>query len=488
MDPFSSSSAPTKRCLEAATLRHFQSFILRFSEIDTLASSSTPVTSTAAELLTPISGRTRIRANSIWGFVGFATPAAVNLVAYPVLVHALGDESFGIYVLATSLSATLAFLDLGLSYAIIRFLAEDLGRGDREAATEIIAVAGLFYLVMGVLGGATIWCAAPYLVSLFGVSTGLRHESLIAFHLAGVQFTLSFLLVALISVFKGLHSFHLSAFWRSAATALPTGGAIVGVLLAHLRLVGVMWVGVTGSFIVIILGWFSAFTFCSKNGILPSARLPRSKTLTRMLRFGSALAVSSAVVVLAGPVFRMVIGAALDPQSAGYFFLGLTIPTALQTGLAAFSEPLFPMVAELQASRDWTGLAALYRRYGLLIAGLSSLALVPVILMPEPIFDLWFLGRVPPHVTRVASIIALGMWLNAITIPAYHVLNGIGRSWINAAYTVGNGVLVYLLLGIFFLLYGSNITDFAWATAGSLAISALIFLGWFEANFRMSLG
>src|SRR5579872_2191438 len=118
-----------------------------------------------------------IRRNSLFGFLGFALPALVTLAAYPYLIHRIGTEAFGIYLLATSIGGLMSFLDGGLSAANLKFVAEDAARGRPQSAAGVIATSLLFYGVLGLLGITVLGGLAPWLVSLFRVEAALRGDA-----------------------------------------------------------------------------------------------------------------------------------------------------------------------------------------------------------------------------------------------------------------------------------------------------------------------
>ena len=151
-----------------------------------------------------------IRRNSFFGLLGFAVPALVLLVAYPILIRHLGMARLGIYLLATSMSGALAFLDAGFSAATLKFIAEDLARGRKASAAEVVAASLYFYGAVGTAGGLILGLASPLLVGVFKIDSPLHHEALWTFRLASVQFAVFFMLTVFISLFKGMHRFHLS--------------------------------------------------------------------------------------------------------------------------------------------------------------------------------------------------------------------------------------------------------------------------------------
>ncbi len=151
-----------------------------------------------------------IRRNSLYGLLGFALPTLVVLIAYPVLVRTLGPQAFGIYLVGTSMSGVLGFLDFGFSAATVQFVAQDMARNDRRAAAEVLATSLAFYGAIGVAGAVVIFGLAPYLVHVFSVQPQLRDVAIVVFRIAAAQFAVFFVLTVYLSFFKGMQRFDLS--------------------------------------------------------------------------------------------------------------------------------------------------------------------------------------------------------------------------------------------------------------------------------------
>ena len=90
----------------------------------------------------------RAKRNSIYGLLSVALPTAVLLAAYPVLIHGLGADVVGIYLLATNLSGAWLVFDFGVSAATLKFVAEDVAADNRRAAANIVVTSLVFYGVV----------------------------------------------------------------------------------------------------------------------------------------------------------------------------------------------------------------------------------------------------------------------------------------------------------------------------------------------------
>lgn len=422
-----------------------------------------------------------LRQNSFYSLLSFALPTGVMLLAYPLLVGRLGADVFGVYLLGTTLSGMLAFLDLGFSAATVKYVAEDLAREDHQGAADVLVASLVLYGVLGAVGALALWALSPWLAGLFKVAPALQAPAVWVFRLAALQFFASFVTSVFLSLFKGAQVFHFSTLALTALSVLTYGGAIVAVLWAHAGLLGVSAVALGASLVVLALSAVLGAGVCRAHGIDVLSARPSRATYRRMVGFSAALVVSTLAGLLHAQLQRLLVGAMLGPQYVTSFHLGVWGPAKVNAATLAISEPLFPRASALSGAQHEGALRAVYRRYVGLIALVSFVALCPLLFFAGPLFGLWFGGSPPTGVAEVASVIAFGLFFNAIGQPAHHMVNGMGRPWINAGFAVAGSVGLYAVLGVLYLWKGGlSLMDFAWATSLSLAGLSILFLVWYE--------
>jgi O-antigen/teichoic acid export membrane protein len=94
----------------------------------------------------------------------------LTIITIPIVLHGLGEEAFGIYVLVGVLLSYVGFLDLGLTPAVVRSIAIHYAAGTPEKLSRLLGTAMTLLLTMGVIGGLAIALLAPLAVrSIFHV-------------------------------------------------------------------------------------------------------------------------------------------------------------------------------------------------------------------------------------------------------------------------------------------------------------------------------
>lgn len=97
--------------------------------------------------------------NSLSSVTALITDVAVSFVMTPIIVHALGNQDYGIWELLLGLVGYLGLLELGIGPAILRHVADAWSRGDRDSLGRIfntgfftLASAGMIGLFIFTIG------------------------------------------------------------------------------------------------------------------------------------------------------------------------------------------------------------------------------------------------------------------------------------------------------------------------------------------------
>src|SRR5438067_694196 len=77
--------------------------------------------------------------------VSTAVNVVVNLLLLPLVVHAVGRDLYGVYILVMTVTGYFALLDLGVDSSVIKFGAESLGRDDDDTLGRVASNALTFY-------------------------------------------------------------------------------------------------------------------------------------------------------------------------------------------------------------------------------------------------------------------------------------------------------------------------------------------------------
>jgi len=412
-----------------------------------------------------------VRRNSFFGFVGFLVPTLVLFVVYPILVRHLGMATLGLYLLATSMSGALAFLDAGFSAATLKFVAEDLALGMKQRVAETLVASTLFYGGVGALGGFALWILAPWMVSIFKVDPALRATAIVVFRLAAVQFAVFFTMTVFISLFKGMQRFHLSTMSLSLLSVLTYGGAVIAVMFTDSGVVGVTAASLAANVIVLTFSAAVGVFICADQGIPLRTARPTVATYKRMLGFGFFMTVNGIAGLLLLQIQKYLIGITLGPAAVGIYQTASVPPSKVHAAVNAATEVLFPMTS---ASKDPVRLRSLYLRMVGATVAFSTLAFLPMVLFGPRLISLWLGQSNSPELQALFVIFAIAYFFQALNPPAFHLLNGLGKPWINTISYFVTALLNVAFIGIA-LLTRPTLPRVAWAFAAAVFFGGVLY-------------
>src|SRR5215213_9902648 len=137
----------------------------------------------------------------------------INLISWfiltPFILNQLGDRSYGLWVLVGSVTAYGLLLNLGITDAVTKYVAEFRARGEIQQTRNIIATGlhlntgiGLLLIFVSVL-------LAPFLTNVFHVPAAEERTATWLFLLSGVGVGLTIPCGIAVAVLRGLQRFDL---------------------------------------------------------------------------------------------------------------------------------------------------------------------------------------------------------------------------------------------------------------------------------------
>lgn len=419
-----------------------------------------------------------IRKNSLYGVIGFVVSTLMVIGAFPVLIGGLGQERFGIYTLANSVSGALGFLDFGLAAATIKFTAEYHAKGDYPAMTEVLSLSLYFCGIMGIVVGAALFSMAPWMLSLFSVNTAVYEEALFAFRVAGVQIGIALFFNVLLSVAKALQRFDVSAKLVSLLSVATLGSAVAMVTMgAGLR--GVMVSSLVGYLVLVGFASWIVKTLLQGKAQFCLVRL-RPPVLRRMFGYGSYITINSIATSLVYPMQRVLVGYFLGPSSVTFYAVAFAPASKIHAIVQAAAEVMFPFSS---AAGRFDEIKPLYRKMlgGSLVFGL--LACLPLALLSAQILEIWAGVDVARQSGRLLAILAFAYFFLSLTPAPYFLLDGLGRPRMNTFFLSMHAALNIAFVALQYP-FGLTLESFGYAFLAANGLLATAYLLFIEKELR----
>ena len=361
--------------------------------------------------------------NSLAGFLNQAIAIPVGIFLFPFLADRIGDEAYGIYLLALSVIGVLEVLRSPMARTCMVTVAHDTELGNEDRINRTVSAAILFGLVVGVVAFVGLAVGSEWIYRLMDIPESLHAQAVTVLILAGGVILAGFPLFALQGVLWG-HQRHDIGYGISAGMQIVRLVVLIAIFLAGYPSVIVLMV-VTG---VCHVGG-AALQAAMARRMHPSLKI-RLRTVTKadfapLATFGTLLLVTQLLTILDVHAARWVSGKALGAEYVTYLYMATMVVHLVYQMAMQVTVVLAPIAARFKALDDTKQQLALVQRGGRYAVVMSAAALVGVLPMMHIFLKVW---RGPEYTWLAPYAVVLGcvVVVTASSSASYQVLQGLG--------------------------------------------------------------
>jgi O-antigen/teichoic acid export membrane protein len=385
----------------------------------------------------------RLLSGGAWALGGRITLAFIGLVTNALLARLLSPAELGAYFLAYSVVGVFAGLGaLGLTKAVVRFVAESMGLGQYERTRRAIRTA----LILGSLGALAV--SVTYLL-LGGTLVSSLFDSPALTAVTGVTAGWIAVVVVqgiLVETFRGFHDIRMTTLLGGVANG---NGIMTGGLFSLLLLLIWLWSGESGLTTVMLLAAGSGAVTAVLAGLLLRGRVASlsSDDSEAGLRAGEMISVAWPMMVITLAFFALgqsslwIAGAYLAQEDVALYGAAyrLTVYVALPLHIANMVAP--PLIAEMY-SQGRTGELQRTLRVMATVMGAPALLLLALFVF----FGAQILGVVFGEFYQSAAVLlillSLGQVVNVLAGSCSQALMMTGHQNIMMILTIVTGLVV----------------------------------------------
>jgi O-antigen/teichoic acid export membrane protein len=416
-----------------------------------------------------ISGRLLTR-NTLLNFIGQAAYLLLGVATIPFIIWSLGVERFGLLSIAWVAPEYFTFIDLGLGRATTKYVAEALGKGDKDHMPRLAWTAVTVQVVLGFVGTVVLVSITPFLIErLLNIPPTLVPEAGAMFQLLALSIPPILVSSTLTGVLAAAQRFDLVTAVGASSNIVNCILTLVGVLYFNWYLTEIVAMLVVSRFLALVAYyWLCIRVFPSLEG------LPRfyPAELRTLLTFGGWVTVSSVAVPVLLYLDRFIIGALLTMAAVAYYAIPYEIVTRLWIIPASLVAALFPAFSTLTGQGQPERLASLLARSMKWVLLSLGTAVVIIAAFARDILQLWLGLDFARESTPALQILAVGVLVNSMVQVQYALVQALGRPDLTAKFHLAqlplHGFLVWWLVG----LWGT--TGAALAQSIRLTVEALL--------------
>src|SRR6266852_5159333 len=291
---------------------------------------------------------------SSWSALG--VNVLVGIFLSPFILHRLGDEAFGLWILIFSVTGYYGLFDLGIRSSIVRYVAKYSATGEYDDLNRLVNTAMFSYSGIGAVAMGITLIAAYYVNSIFRVPAEFVVTARWLLIMVGTAVSLGFPLGVFSGTLEGLQRFYLLNFTNITSTLLRA--LLIVIALHHGR--GLLTVAlITVSFPLL-------------NGLVNAAVVYRHLPLRFGLRYLSRSSLRSIanysgttfVIIVASRLrFKtdaVVIGTFISAAAVTYFTVGSRLVDYASEVVSSLAQIFVPMSSQSQAKGDLDALRKIF--------------------------------------------------------------------------------------------------------------------------------
>ena len=413
-----------------------------------------------------------IARNTVYNLVGLVAPLAVAFFTVPVIIDGFGIERFGILSLTWTLIGYFSLFDLGLSRALTQTLSIKLGTNSTEDIPATIWTALFMMLLLGIAGMSLIFFASSWFsTTAFKVSTNLQAETIGAIRILALSIPFVIITAGLRGILASYQQFGaISALRLSMGVFMFLGP--VAVLFFSTNLIYVVAILAIGR--LVIWAIYSYLVARTVPTILRSIQ-PKREMAIQLITFGGWMTVSNIVSPIMVYLDRFIVGIMVGAVAVAYYTAPQTMVTKALFIPSAFVTVLFPAFATSYTQEN-NRLNELFEkgvRYIYIIMFPVSLTIVA---FSYTGLNLWLGNDFAANSTHVLQWLSIGVFINAMAMTPYSLIQGIGRPDLTAKLHIVELPLYISFTYILTMRFGVTGAAVAWTLRMLFDMGALILL------------
>ncbi len=410
--------------------------------------------------------------NATYSVAEYVAQPLLMIAAAPFLVHRLGLDLYGIWMLVGALTGTVGIFSLGLGDATIKYVSTYRGRNDFAGVIRTVRGTLTISLLLGGITAVVVVLGAPLLVrGVFKVRPADYWTAVRTFQIGGVVLFLRSIDSVFASTLRGFEKYGPPVKFTVIVRVLTIASAVLlvafgfGVVAIMLATLGAVAIGVllqareVGRVIPGISFW-------------PTAD---RRTWQEIFGFGFYTWVQSIGGMIFSHVDRLLVGGFLGTAAVAYYTICVQLTQPVHSFVAAAFNFLFPHISTKHEAGQRKGLKRVYRLAVAVNVALVVLLSLPLLVFGKAILTLWMGADFAGHSYHLLSVLAVAFAILAMNVVPHFALLGLGKIRFVSMVNLAGGVLSFAAAAVLIPFIGMT-----GAAVGRLFYGPMITLNYFK--------
>ncbi len=395
----------------------------------------------------------QLRINMVSGVVATVVNVVVLAIAYPVYLHFLGYETYGVWLILATVLTFAQLGNLGIGQAVMKLVAEEHGRGNMEGIQQYVANAIAILIMSGTLGLILILAFRVQIVAAFKLTGDNGRMVLWLLPYIGCLSIYVFIVQVLNAALSGLGRMDLANWTQSA-------GRIAAVTTAGFLLYGghgieSLLIGNTLSYLLIHI---VSLIFIWRIARIRFLRIGNfnAQCCKRLLRFGGGVFGGSLISMLFDPFNKLMLSRYSGVATIPVYEIAYKGAVQIRCLIESALRPMMPEISRISGTINFTVANRIQtiNKKGIKLILYCGIPLYGLLfLAAEGLLQFWLQEKYNSSIPLAFRLILIGTFITLLGVPSYHTLLGLGKSSIaiisSTIVSGGNFILVLTIAMLF---------------------------------------
>lgn len=415
----------------------------------------------------------QLRINMLSGTATTVINIIVMAVGYPIYLHFLGYEKYGVWLVLTTVLSFAALGNLGIGTAVMKLVAEEYGRNDILGVQRYITTAIAVLFISGMIILASILIFRNPIVSAFKLDEANRQMVLWLLPYIGILCIYTFIIQIFEASLAGLERMDLANYIRTFSHA--TQVIVSGMLLA-------LGLGVKS----MLIGSFASCAIIHALTIICIGRIVNLHLwnigninriyLKRLFQFGGTIFAGSLISMLFTPFNKLMLaryaGVATLPVYEIAYTASMRVRGLVESGLRALLPKISSLGANLNQQTS-NKILEIYRRSMKFIFIFGAPFYAVLLLLSPFLLQIWLGERFVETLTSAFQVMLIGTFLSLLGVPAYYTLMGINKVvYCFISHLIQSAFNFILVIAIVIFIHTMQVQQVVFAVAFGMSISS----------------
>ena len=365
-----------------------------------------------------------IRKNSIANIIGVAGLIIIAFILSPFLVSTLGDTKYGIWTIAVSFTGYMGLLDLGLSSAVIKYVAQYRGLRDQKKINSIVSTSMILFCVMGGIIILVSPFMADFIVNLININPSL--SSVVHLLIIIVSFDISIVVIGGLykGVFGGFQQYNVINYVQ-IISAIYKAVMFYLFLTNGFDLISMGLVSITANLLSISLFYIAL------RKLHPAVRfeigLVNKASGSKIIHYSKYTFIGMVANQIIFYSDAFVIGYFMSAAAVTYYSIPWALAEYTKKISLAISQTYAPAISEKEAVGDFDNIRTLYTsgvKYMIIVSNLLSLG---VMILGGAFIAIWMGPKYRELCEQVLIILLINQYVLGPQMVSSAVLKGLAK-------------------------------------------------------------